>query len=383
MMRTATFLFLLALPAAAQDFGPATVDTRDGALAVAVDREFRDALATGTTGDIIVEQDGKLVLKAGYGWANREKKIPFTTQTVAQIGSITKQFTAMALIGLWHDGKIDFAKPVKTYLPNVAEPVASLTLDQILTHRSGMPEYCGDDFARLSKAELLSNCAATPLAFAPGTQSQYSNPGYGIIAAVVEQVSGMPIDAYLKKRFFAPLGMRDTGYEFPGVPLDRFAVGYLDGKSQGVISETLKPLHGDAWNLIGNGGMQASTDDMYRWYRALSQDGDIAKDMRDMATAQHAQDEKDVAEGYGWALRKAPDGHTVQVSHSGSDGTFFSYFCWRPDDRTFFYMVGNSGEKPTTALVKKVLVNVRDAGKMPVTLAKTPATPPAKPSANH
>lgn len=370
MIRAVALVLLFAVPAAAEDFGPVTTDIREGALAGAFDKAFGDALATGTTGDAILEQDGKVVLKAGYGWANREKRIPFTTGTIAQIGSITKQFTAMALISLWHDGKIDFAKPVKTYLPNIAEPAASLTLDQILTHRSGMPEYCGDDYDKASKTELLSKCAATPLAFTPGAQFKYSNPGYSIIAAIDEQVSGRTLDAYLKQRFFAPLGMRDTGYEFAGVPLDRFAVGYLDGKNDGIISERIKPLHGDAWNIIGNGGIQASTDDMYRWYRALSGDGDIPKDMRDMATAQRARREDDIADGYGWALRKAPDGHTVQVSHSGSDGTFFSYFCWRPDDRTFFYMVSNSGEKAATVLVKKMLVSVRDAGKMPVTPSK-------------
>jgi CubicO group peptidase (beta-lactamase class C family) len=369
MLRTLVLpvLILAAAPAVPVDYGPATVEVREGNLASAIDGEFRTALASGVTGDVLVEQDGKIVLKAGYGWANREKKIPFTTKTISQIGSITKQFTAMALIGLWHDGKIDFSKPVKTYLPNVAEPVASLALDQILTHRSGMPEYCGDDFDPLSKAALLSKCAATPLAFPAGAKFQYSNPGFSIIAAVVEQVSGMPIDTYLKKRFFGPLSMHDAGYEFPNVPLDRFAVGYLNDKNQGIISETMKPLHGDAWNIIGNGGIQASTDDMYRWYQALSGGTDIPKDMRDAAIAQRVPREDDIIDGYGWNMRKAPDGHTVQVSHSGSDGTFFSYFCWRPDDRTFFYMESNAGEKGATDLVKKMLVSVRDAGKMPVT----------------
>lgn len=370
MIRIALFLVLLAAPAAAQDFGPVTTETKSGALAGQIDREFRDALAAGTTGDVVVEQDGNVVLTAGYGWANREKKIPFSTGTIAQIGSITKQFTAMALIGLWHDGRIDFAKPVKAYLPKVAEPVASLTLDRILTHRSGMPDNCGDDFERVPKALLLSRCAATPLAFPPGTKFQYSNAGYSIVAAIVEEVSGMPIDAYLKQRFFAPLGMHDTGYEFPGVSPDRFAIGYLDGKSQGIVSEHLAALDGDAWNLIGNGGIQASTDDMYRWYRALSRDGVVPKDMRDAAVTQRTPPEDGIVEGYGWVLRTAPDGHTVQVSHSGSDGTFFSYFCWRPDDRIFFYMVSNSGEPAATALVKKMLVSVRDAGKMPVTPSK-------------
>lgn len=370
MIGAAIFLLLLAVPAAAEDLGPVTRDTREGALADAIDQEFRDALVTGTTGNVIVEQDGKVVLKAGYGWANREKHIPFTTATIAQIGSITKQFTAMALIDLWHPGRIDFNAPVKTYLPKVAPPVADLTLDQILTHRSGMPEYCGDDYDRSSKADLPGRCAHTPLAFPPGSKFQYSNPGYSILAAVVEEVSNMSIDAYLKQRFFGRLGMYHTGYEFAGTYREQFAVGYLNGKNDGVIDERMKPLNGGAWNIIGNGGMQATTGDMYRWYRALSRDGDIPKAMRDVAWGQHIPREDDIVDGYGWVMRKAPDGHTVQVSHSGSDGTFFSYFCWRPDDRIFFYMVSNSGEPATTALVKKMLVSVREAGKMPVSPAK-------------
>ena len=128
-------VMLATAPASAIDYGPATLEVRSGDLATAIDGEFRAALPAGVTGNVLVEQDGKIVLKAGYGWANREKKIPFTTGTISQIGSITKQFSAMALIGLWHDGKVDFSKTVKTDVQNAAEPVASLTLDQIRTQR--------------------------------------------------------------------------------------------------------------------------------------------------------------------------------------------------------------------------------------------------------
>ncbi|HEY1710237.1 MAG TPA: serine hydrolase domain-containing protein [Rhizomicrobium sp.] len=351
----------------ADDAQPITIDTRETALAATLDLEFQDALKSGVNGAVLLEQDGKVTLRAGYGYANREQKIPFTTKTIAQIGSITKQFTAMALIDLWHQGEIDFAKPVKAYLPQTAEPVASVTLDQLLTHTSGMPEYCGDDFARQSKATLLAKCAATPLQFPPGTKFFYSNPEYSILAAIVEQVGGEPIDAYLKDRFFKRLGMNDTGYDFPGTPRDRFAAGYLDGKPQGVIDQTFAPLAGDYWNLKGNGGMQASTEDMYRWYRALSGGDAIPQAMRETAFKPRFHEDHDVWEAYGWNAREAPDGHVVQVSHSGSDGTFFSYFCWRPDDRTFFYMVSNTGDKPATALVKRIVTSLRDYGKMPVT----------------
>jgi CubicO group peptidase (beta-lactamase class C family) len=161
--------------------------------------------------------------------------------------------------------------------------------------------------------------------------------------------------------------MTDTGYDFPATPRERFAVGYLDNKSQGVIDQTFAPLNGDYWNLKGNGGMQASTEDMYRWYQALSGPGDIPQAMREAATLPRFHQEKDIWEAYGWVVREAADGHVVQVSHSGSDDTFFSYFCWRPDDGTFLYLVSNTGSKPAADLIKRMLVSLRDYGKMPVT----------------
>ncbi len=353
--------------APAEDAAPVTIEARETALATTFDVEFHDALTNGVSGAVLLEQDGKVTLRAGYGYANREQKIAFTTKTIAQIGSITKQFTAMAVIDLWHQGKLDLTKPVKTYLPQTAEPAASATLEQLLVHTSGMPDECGDDFDRVSKTDFLSKCAATPLAFPAGTKYQYSNAEYTLLAMIVEQVSGGSIEGYLKNHFFRRLGMNETGYTFPGVPRERFAVGYADGKPQGVIDQTFAPLGDDFWNLKGNGGIQATTEDMYRWYQALSGPDDVAQAMRDAVTAPHYKREDDISEGYGWAIRTAPDGHVVQVSHSGSDGVFFSYVCWRPDDKTFFYFVSNSGEKPATALVKRFVVSVRDAGKMPVT----------------
>jgi CubicO group peptidase (beta-lactamase class C family) len=362
------FLLLTCVSAArADDAPPIRIETRETALAATLDIVFQDAMKDGVSGALLLEQDGKVALRAGYGYANREKKTPFTTQTIAQIGSITKQFTAMAAVDLWHRGKLDFAQPVRLYLPETAEPAASLTLDQLLTHTSGMPDTCGEDFDRMSKQDFLSKCSAKPLAFPPGSKFGYSNAEYSLLAMVIEKVSGESIGAYLTNRFFKRLGMTETGYDFPGVARDRFAVGYLKDKPQGVIDETFAPLNGDYWNLKGNGGMQSTSEDMYRWYRALSGPSDIPEAMRQAATRPRFHEEKDIWEGYGWALREAPDGHVVQVSHSGSDGTFFSYFCWRPDDRTFFYFVSNSGEPEATKLVRRIITAVRDAGQMPVT----------------
>ena len=353
--------------AAAQPQPPVTTEIKDGALGATVDREFREALSHGTSGAIVLEANGKIVLKAGYGFANRETHTPFTPQTIAQIGSITKQFTAMALIDLWHRGRIDFSKPVKAYLPAAPEPVASVTLDQLLLHTTGMPDECGDDFDRVSEKDFLTKCASRPLAFKSGSQFRYSNAEYTLLAMIVEKVSGEPLENYLAERFFRPLGMARTGTTFPGVPRAQFASGYLDGKAQAPIDQRIAALNGDFWNLKGNGGMQSTLDDMDRWYHALSDANGLPEPMRKTAIAPRFRraDMPDLMEGYGWAIRVSPDGSVAQVSHSGSDGVFFSYFCWRPKDRTFWYLVGNAGEKPTVALIKAVLKTVTGSSEQP------------------
>lgn len=342
---------------------PVTMEIRDGPLAATVDGEFREALTKGTSGAIVLEANGRIVLKAGYGFANRETHTPFAPQTIAQIGSITKQFTSMALIDLWHRGKIDFSRPAKAYLPATPEPAASVTLDQLLLHTTGMPDECGDDFDRVGKKDFLTKCASRPLAFKPGSQFRYSNAEYSLLAMIVEKVSGEPLAKYLAEHFFLPLGMAHTGYAFPGVSRAQFASGYLDGKVQGPIDQRIAALHGDDWNLKGNGGMQSTLDDMDRWYHALSDANGLPEAMRKTALAPRFRrvDMPDLMEGYGWAIRVYPDGSVAQISHSGSDGVFFSYFCWRPKDRTFWYLVGNAGEKPTVALVKTVLKTVTES----------------------
>lgn len=341
---------------------PITTDVRDGPLAAAVDGEFRDALKHGTSGAIVLESGGRIVLKAGYGWANREDHDPFTPRTIAQIGSITKQFTAMAIIDLWHKGKLAFSRPVKTYLPETPEPAASVTLDQLLAHTSGMQDECGDDSDRVTEPAFLAKCAARPLAFMPGSQFRYSNAEYTLLGMIVERVSGKSLEQYLRDRFFKPFEMRSTDYQFPGISRSRFALGYSGSKPQPAIDQSIGRLHGDYWNLKGNGGMQSTLDDMDRWYHALSSPSDLPAAMRTMALTPKFKrtDEPGLMEGYGWAIRTDPDRTVSQISHSGSDGVFFSYFCWRPKDRIFWYLVGNSGDKSTIALVKAVLKSVKD-----------------------
>jgi CubicO group peptidase (beta-lactamase class C family) len=307
-------------------------------------------------GAVVIERAGTVLLQAGYGLADRERRIPFTPRTIAQVGSLTKQFTAMAVLDLWRRGRLGLNDPVSRHLPGVPGPLADRTIHQLLTHTAGLPEYCGLDFQRTTLEDLLA-CVEVEGAVSPAGSVSYSNAGYSVLAAVVESVSGMGLEAYLRDRFLVPLGMHRTGYHFPATPDTAFALGYGPGGAQRPISERITPM-GDAWwHLKGNGGMQASAADMHRWSIALRHGPVIDDTMRAMAFSPHETRDPGVHAGYGWFVRTDENG-IFRISHTGSDGVFYAAALWYPRSDTFVYFVGNSGEQRTLGVLRRLLAEL-------------------------
>jgi CubicO group peptidase (beta-lactamase class C family) len=278
--------------------------------------------------------------------------------TIAQIGSITKTFTALAVTQLAVEGRVDLKAPVKIYLPDAAEPAASTTLHALMTHTAGLANYCGKDFEARTQQDLLRVCMARPLAHAPG-KPVYSNMGFSVAAAVVEHVTGMPWEDYLRERVWQPFGMTRTGWTFPTRARSEFAIGYASDQQQTLVSDRLAALNRDSWNLKGNGGLQASAADMYRFYRGLLAQPPA---VREVLMRPHAQTEQpDVMEGYGQFFRLDQQGRPFRVGHSGSDGVFYSYFVMFPQHDAFLYLVGNNGEASVRRALANVLRAVQDA----------------------
>ena len=317
----------------------------------------------GFAGAVIIESGNRTLLERGYGYADRENKVPFTVDTIAQIGSITKHFTAMTALVLADEGKLHLYRPIKTYLPDAPEPGASVTLDQLMTHTAGLAEYCGaDDFTPLSKSDLIARCLSQPLLFEPGTKSEYSNAGFSIVGAVIEQVTGRRLEDVMTEKLFAPNGLNRTGYLFSDEKGRSFAYGYDGEERQEVISRRIAKIDDDWWALKGNGGIQASARDMARWRRVLLGQGKVkAQTVRAATTPRHPSDAR-TYEGYGLYVAFDNDGEVLQISHSGSDGVFFSYFWINPRDDTFFYLVGNSGEAVSKDAVREVRRRLYEAG---------------------
>ncbi|HWI75870.1 MAG TPA: serine hydrolase domain-containing protein [Sphingomicrobium sp.] len=345
---------LLAQPAAVQS-APAQPAMTAGQSVAAIDRALTNAAAKGFGGAIIIEQSGKTFLSKGYGFADRERRIPFTPETVAQIGSVTKSQTAAALVTLIAEGKVKLSDPVSKFIPEAPEPGRSRTIAQLASHSSGLLDSCTDDFEPQSEAMLISTCLARPLEHPVG-EDHYSNMGYSVLALIVQRVTGKSWEEALRDRVWAPLGMKEIGFYFRGVSDDQFSRGYLKNVEQPVISREIVKLHGSDWALRGNGGIQASSKTMIQFLDGiLDPNGGFPPAARKILLSPVPGQSGEVQEGFGLAFRYEADGTPIRVGHAGSDGTFFSYLGWLRKNDVRIYLVGNNGADEVQPLVQMAL----------------------------
>lgn len=182
-------------------------------------------------GSALVAENGKVVYKGAYGQANMEWNIPNTPDTKFRLGSITKQFTATAIMQLVEQGKIKLDAKLSDYLPEYRKDTGSkVTIHHLLTHTSGIPSYTGqpgffEDVSRnpYKVDEFVKKYASGDLQFEPGSKFSYNNSGYFLLGAIIERVTGKPYEQVLKENIFDPLGMKNTGYDhharsFPNAP---------------------------------------------------------------------------------------------------------------------------------------------------------------------
>lgn len=218
---------------------------------------------------VLVARDGKIVFQGGFGLADLERKTPVTVETKFRIGSITKQFTAAAILKLAEQGKLAVTDPLSKFFPDFPRG-GEVTLRHLLTHTSGIHSYTDkpDFLAKVSQpiapAALVESFKNDPPDFAPGAGFHYDNSGYFLLGEIVAKISGKPFGEYLRATFFEPLGMKDTGVFVNANPPAGMARGYsaVDGK----ITPALD------WNMSwagGAGALYSTVGDLFRWDEAL------------------------------------------------------------------------------------------------------------------
>ncbi|MCE7996613.1 MAG: beta-lactamase family protein [Roseivirga sp.] len=354
-------LFVFSVPLQAQVNNP---ETLKGSDAETIHKRLIELQSKGFSGSILVEKEGEIILKSGYGFANRDKRIPFKASTISTIGSITKPLTATAILKLEEEGKLRLTDPLSKYIPNLDTKLQSITLDQLLTHRSGLGSILTqNDFKNISREDFINRLNKLNLKFEPGSKVAYSNIGFSVLAMVIEQVSGSSYEQFLQTHFFKPLSMKNTGYTAHDWLEDSVATGYRGSKEWGSVYQKVKNMEGNFWNLIGNGGMHMNLNDMYKWYRAMKDKSIISEEIKSKLLSPHVKcGPKSVTcyQGYAWVVLHLNEGKDlVAVTHSGGNNIFYADFWWYPEEDIFLAMLTNNSKFPAEDISRDLISILR------------------------
>ncbi|MBP8081264.1 MAG: beta-lactamase family protein [Arenimonas sp.] len=302
---------------------------------------------------LVVIRDGRVLKMEAYGFSDIERQVPVTADTVFEIGSITKQFTAMAVMLLVEDGKLGLEDTAGKYLPDLPKAWRAVTIRQLLTHTSGVPDFeevLGyGAYRNVWQADkVIATVARMPMAFKPGTKWKYSNTGYFVLTLILEKVSGEAYLPLLKKRVFGPLGMERTRSSEPTEIIPGRAAGYEYSKGQLENRDPLQPTIGS-----GAGMLVSTAKDLVKWNAALDaqsilKPGSYAKVWTDQPLADGS------LSGYGFGWFVAPmRGHRTQ-NHSGGTAGFACNILRLPDDHLTVIALTNSYNSNPVAITNHI-----------------------------
>ena len=349
LLRDAIFLTLaamLAVSACAEQ-----TSALSAKVDAAVRQQMKDQRIPGLS--LAVVRNGKVIKAAGYGFANLEVSAPAKVDTIFQAGSITKQFTASAVMLLAEQGKLSLDDSITKYFPEAPAAWKGITIRHLLTHSSGIPEIFGDteqnlytkgiiDFHRdYTEDELAHAYFAQPLDFQPGTKWNYSNPGYQMLGFLIHRVTGQYYGDYFREHFFQPLGMTTTTiFSFADVVPNR-ANGYevANGGWKNVpLWQSLSTLSN------AEGSLLMSVLDLAKWDAALNTEQVLKRSsLEAMWTPVPLDDGSAYPDGMGWFIGNAR-GHRV-VFHTGGGFGFYADISRYLDDRLTIIVMTNIDER--------------------------------------
>ena len=318
----------------------------DAELIELVDTMAAEALdRPGAVGlSIAVARGGSVVLEKAYGLAEVEHGVPADAETMFRIGSVTKQYTAAAIMKLVEDGKLTLDETVEGYFPDYPLEGRAVTIRHLLTHTSGIPSYTSiDEFwetgvsRELTVEELLAYVEDEPFDFEPGEQWSYNNTAYYMLGPIIEEASGKTYPDYLQETFFEPLGLDRTRYDSNRDIMMNRAQGYdFDREAEVLRNDGLIGMA----NPGAAGALVSTAGDLVRWGMALS-DGRVVstESYQQMITPYELPDGEDTGYGFGLGVRDQHD--RACVSHGGGIFGFNSMLTHFPEDDLYVAVISN------------------------------------------
>jgi len=308
---------------------------------------------------ISITQNGKSIFKKSYGVADLKSKKNLDSKTNFNIGSLTKQFTALAILQLSKNKKLSLDDHLDKFFPGLDTNVSmAVTIKELLTHSSGIIDhYDLSDTKNMKHAHINDVLHAIQKTdstyFVPGSHFRYSNTAYCLLSLIIEEISGMSYAQYLKQNIFMPLGMKQTVVWNEKEKIKNEASGY----EFDTTTKSFKKSGADEnifFSTEGDGGIYTSIEDYLKWFTALQSGKILAKEMiRGSRSSQFIIDqEKHLSYGYGWFVDESPE--LRKVYHSGSNGGFRTYSFSIPDEDFLIVIFSNRDDVDLEKLVKEI-----------------------------
>jgi CubicO group peptidase (beta-lactamase class C family) len=346
-LRRNAFLFALiiaavvAFPAAARSSSPSDRLTQQIDELLAKAYPFDEPGAA-----VLVKRGDKIILRKGYGLANVELGIPVDPETIFNVGSITKQFTAVAILRLVQEGKLALDDPVARFFPNPSPFLRQVTIEHLLTHTSGIKNYTAlpdyGDWNRfdLKPAQILERLRHEPLDFNPGERCSYNDSGFFLLGMIIEKLYGRRYQEVIQEKIFDRLGMKHSACDGSGRAIPHRAVGYVVGKQTRVRARYLSPTV-----AFAAGAAVSNVDDLARWNLSLNGAACLLRrDLLDrMFTPYRLMNGRSIFYGYAWAINRYR-GH-VFVEHGGRFTGFDAHVLRVPDANILIIILSNSMDR--------------------------------------
>lgn len=314
-----------------------------GEITAKVDEYMKSAVEVERfTGSILVARDGQPIVSKSYGMANVELDVPNTPNTVFRLASITKQFTAAAIMMLQERGKLNVSDSVCKHLTDCPAAWQPITIRHLLTMTSGLPSLSGTDLGPLrslpvSWEQWLEAIKKKPLDSVAGDAFKYNNNGYTLLGFIIERHSGKSYGEFLQENIFTPLGMNRTGYEDPLRIIKNRATGYRQLPGDPI---TYVP-YAEMIRLYAAGGVYSTTEDLLLWDKALYTDKLLSRKSRDEMFTPFK--EMLPGKGYAYGLWTSKKFGREEIAHGGNLAGFITYFARYPAERVTIIVLSNNG----------------------------------------
>jgi len=290
--------------------------------------------------NVIVVEHGVILLRKAYGLADMTSHVAMQPEFSLRVGSLTKQFTAAAIMLLAERGQLTLSDEIGKYLPQLPEPMGRVSIENLLTHTSGiknytsLPQFFSVMSQQLTVAEALEFFTGTPLDFLPGKRFSYSNSNYFLLGAIIEQVSGVNYADFMQKEVFGLLEMHDSVIENPS---EEFVVKGYSSERKNIVRVADYAM---SWPFSA-GAMRTSVDDLAKWDQAITRGALLTRSSWErMAKDATLSNGSHTGYGFGWFVRKVNGKNLLE--HGGDIGGF-SADMWRlPDQEIFIAVLTNN-----------------------------------------